>query len=70
MVRKSDYKKGEWCDIWDSLYWSFIEKHAPKMKKMGRFGGIQVSFFERKKADDIRKIKDSYKKFMADIFHL
>jgi deoxyribodipyrimidine photolyase-related protein len=70
MVRKSDYKKGEWCDIWDSLYWSFIEKHAPKMKKMGRFGGIQVSFFERKKPDVIKRIKQTYKKFMADVFHL
>lgn len=70
MVRKSDYKKGEWCDIWDSLYWSFIEKHAPKMKKMGRFGGIQVSFFERKKPDVIKNIRNTYKKFMADVFHL
>jgi hypothetical protein len=40
------------------------------MKKMGRFGGIQVSFFERKKPDVIRKIKETYKKFMADVFHL
>lgn len=70
MVRKSDYKKGDWCGIWDSLYWCFIEKHAPKMKKMGRFGGIQVSFFERKKPDVVRKIKETYKKFMADVFHL
>ena len=27
-VRKmSDYPKGEWCDIWDGLFWSFIAKH-------------------------------------------
>ena len=28
-VRKmSDYKKGEWCEIWDGLFWSFIRRHA------------------------------------------
>ena len=27
-VRKmSDYKKGEWCEIWDGLFWSFIRRH-------------------------------------------
>jgi deoxyribodipyrimidine photolyase-related protein len=27
-IRKmSDFPKGEWCDIWDGLYWTFIEDH-------------------------------------------
>ena len=27
-VRKmSDYRKGEWCDVWDGLFWSFIKRH-------------------------------------------
>ena len=27
-VRKmSDYRKGEWCEIWDGLFWSFIKTH-------------------------------------------
>ena len=27
-VRKmSDYRKGDWCDIWDGLFWSFIKQH-------------------------------------------
>ena len=35
----SHYKKGDWCDIWDGLYWRAIEKNAelfktdPMMKK-------------------------------------
>ena len=28
-VRKmSDYPKGPWCDVWDSLFWSFIDRHG------------------------------------------
>jgi deoxyribodipyrimidine photolyase-related protein len=28
-VRKmGDYNKGDWCAIWDALYWRFIDRHA------------------------------------------
>ena len=27
MLRMSNYKKGEWCDVVDGLYWSFINKN-------------------------------------------
>ena len=27
-VRKmSDYRRGDWCDIWDGLFWRFIKEH-------------------------------------------
>ena len=27
-IRKmSDFKKGPWCDVWDGLFWTFIEDH-------------------------------------------
>lgn len=27
-IRKmSDFPKGEWCEVWDGLYWTFIEDH-------------------------------------------
>jgi deoxyribodipyrimidine photolyase-related protein len=27
-VRKmSDYRKGDWCEVWDGLFWSFIKRH-------------------------------------------
>lgn len=27
MLRMSNYKKGDWCDVVDGLYWKFIEKN-------------------------------------------
>ncbi|MEO2091367.1 MAG: cryptochrome/photolyase family protein [Gemmataceae bacterium] len=28
-VRKmGDYNKGDWCAIWDALYWRFVDRHA------------------------------------------
>lgn len=49
-IRKmSDFPAGEWCAIWDALYWRFVDKHAdffaanPRMAVMvklkGKLGG-------------------------------
>ena len=27
LLKMSDYPKGEWCSVWDGLYWRFIDKH-------------------------------------------
>ena len=27
ILKMSDFKKGDWCDTWDGLYWRFINKH-------------------------------------------
>jgi len=27
ILKMSDYQKGPWCEIWDGLYWSFIDQH-------------------------------------------
>lgn len=43
--KMSDYPVGDWCDIWDGLYWRFIERHqtffasSPRMSVM--VGGLQ-----------------------------
>jgi deoxyribodipyrimidine photolyase-related protein len=36
-VRKmSDYKPGEWCEIWDGLFWSFIHRHGDFFRSQPR----------------------------------
>ncbi len=46
-IRKmSHYKKGEWCEIWDGLYWRFIDKHKEVFKKNNRMS-FMVSQLER-----------------------
>lgn len=37
-VRKmSHYKKGEWCDVWDGLYWRWIWNHSQELSKNPRW---------------------------------
>ncbi len=31
LLKMSDYKKGDWTDIWDGLFWRFIDKHRVKL---------------------------------------
>jgi deoxyribodipyrimidine photolyase-related protein len=36
ILKMSDYKKGPWCDEWDGLYWSFIDRHRAFFSKNPR----------------------------------
>lgn len=40
ILKMSDFPRGDWCDVWDALYWRFIQKHRdffaknPRMRVM------------------------------------
>ena len=51
----SNYKSGEWCDIWDGLFWRFISKNESFFKKNPRTNMMVVSFSKMEKS---KKIKD------------
>jgi deoxyribodipyrimidine photolyase-related protein len=36
LLKMSDFPRGPWCDIWDGLYWRFIEKHRDYFAKNPR----------------------------------
>ncbi|MDG2416984.1 MAG: cryptochrome/photolyase family protein [Pelagibacterales bacterium] len=36
LLKMSDYKRGEWCEIVDGLYWQFIEKNKKYIKSNHR----------------------------------
>jgi deoxyribodipyrimidine photolyase-related protein len=36
ILRMSDWEKGEWCDVWDGLYWRFIERNRETFAKNHR----------------------------------
>ena len=33
ILKMSHYEHGEWCDIWDGLYWRFIDKNRDRFSK-------------------------------------
>lgn len=36
ILKMSSYEKGDWCEIWDGLYWSFIHRHQDFFSKNPR----------------------------------
>jgi deoxyribodipyrimidine photolyase-related protein len=36
VLKMSDFKKGDWCPIWDALYWNFVAKQRPFFEKNPR----------------------------------
>jgi len=54
MLRMSNYKKGEWCNVVDGLYWRFIENNREFFAKNPRLGLMLKSL---DKMNEDRKIK-------------
>jgi deoxyribodipyrimidine photolyase-related protein len=44
IIKMSDYKKGDWSDIWDGLFWSFMDKQREFFKKNPRMRMLISSF--------------------------
>ena len=54
ILKMSDYKKGEWCDIWDALYWNFINENRDFFKKNPRTS-MMINMYDRKSEEMKRK---------------
>ena len=62
-IRKmSHYSSGDWCDKWDGLYWSFIEKHKEKISENYRMK-MMVSTLERMNEDTIEEHRGNAENF-------
>lgn len=67
ILKMSNYKKGDWCDTWDALYWSFIEKHRVEFSKNPRMSMMvrQLDKIGNERKTKIFKDRD---KFLNKIF--
>ena len=63
VLRMSDYKRGEWCDVWDALYWNTVRRLGPLLRKNYRMAA-QVAFWEKKSAAEKREIQERANKFL------
>ena len=57
------YKKGDWNDVWDGLYWRFIGKHQDFFKKNYRMN-MMVKMLEKMDQDKKKKIFKAAEKFL------
>jgi deoxyribodipyrimidine photolyase-related protein len=63
ILKMSDYRRGEWCEIWDALYWNFVDRHLDffvKNPRMGMAGNLVMKMPAERRAN-YAKIADSFR---------
>ncbi len=62
ILKMSDFKKGNWCEVWDALFWNFVGQHFQKLEKEGRLGfiGVQYKKMSEEKKEMHKKIANEY----------
>lgn len=53
ILKMSNYQKGQWCEVWDALYWLFIIKHKNAFAKNPRMS-MMVSLANKQPQEKIR----------------
>ena len=62
LLKMGDFEKGDWCQIWDALYWHFIAKHEKVFSKNPRMT-MMLSVYKSMRQDkkkEFEKIAKSY----------
>ena len=62
-LKMMDFKKGEWCNTMDGLYWNFINKNRKFFIKNPRLS-MMVRIFDKMKPDRKKLILKAAKKFI------
>lgn len=66
ILKMSDYKKGEWCSIWDSLYWRFIFNHKKFFSANPRLSMMSV-MLEKMDRHKLHAHISTAEKFLEDL---
>ena len=70
ILKMSNYKKDKWCEIWDALFWNFMDKHRDFFLKNPRMRMLISSFDKMSdskrenhllKADEFKNFLKNYK---------
>ena len=63
ILKMSNYPKGEWCEIWDGLYWSFIHRNSSFFAKNPRLSMMNALLFkmEPKKKERLLTLAENFK---------
>ncbi|TNF28695.1 MAG: cryptochrome/photolyase family protein, partial [Deltaproteobacteria bacterium] len=65
-LKMSDYKKGDWCDVVDGLYWRFIDKHQDFYRSNPRMS-MMVKTLEKMDPSRKKTIFQAAEKFIQEV---
>ncbi len=65
--KMSDYSSGDWCEVWDGLYWRFIKEHREKFEDIPRMA-VMVSSLDRMSKETISNHVEKAEEFLEGEF--
>jgi len=68
ILNMSDYKKDEWCEKWNSLYYNFINTHQNILKKNYSWAR-HVYFWNKKPISERKKYLNDAKNIIKNILN-
>ncbi|NAS32536.1 cryptochrome/photolyase family protein [Flavobacteriaceae bacterium R38] len=66
LMKMSNYKKGEWQEFWDGLFWRFMDKHRSFFLKNPRLGML-VRMFDKMPQEKRDKHIDNGERYLNDL---
>jgi deoxyribodipyrimidine photolyase-related protein len=62
LMKMSDYPKGQWQEIWDALFWRFLDIHRVFFLKNPRLGMLVKTFdkWDESKKKSIHLMAENY----------
>ncbi len=65
--KMSNYPKGEWCEIWDGLYWRFMARHQKRFEDNPRMG-MMLRLLAKMDSSVLRNHQSVAEQFLTDLY--
>ncbi len=62
VLKMSNYKKGKWCETWDSLFWHFMNKHRNFFLSNPRLGML-IKTYDKMSDEKKNNLNQNFKQF-------
>ena len=66
VLKMSNYKKGKWCETWDSLFWHFMNKHRNFFLSNPRLGML-IKTYDKMSDEKKNNLNQNFKQFNEHI---
>lgn len=67
VLKMSLYRKGDWCEVWDALFWHFMQKHRNVVKANPRLNML-LGTYDRMSADRKETIGSIHEAYAGRMF--
>ncbi len=65
ILKMSDFKKGEWCDYWDALFWTFMNRHRDFFLSNPRLGML-IKTYDKMSVEKKRGYEMKRREYLGD----